>query len=234
MPRTAPTLLILLTACAAELAEPCAPVTFDASACDPDLTSFTLDSTNPYYPLVVGSEVVLEGEADGVAMRVERTVLDETRTVAGVEVHVLKHVTYHDGEVHEVANNFYVESVEGVVCYFGEDVEYYEGGALVDTHGTWRVGVDGAKPGVIMPADPQVGDTYYQELAPGSAEDMGQVTARGETVELQGVTWEDVLTIEDTNPIDDEEACSPERKLYAPGVGEIGDVELGAVSWTGG
>lgn len=207
----------------------CHPVTVDVSLCDPAQVEFTLESTNPWYPLVPGLKTVLEGEDEGVSLRVERTVLAESREIAGVAVHVLEHKTFHDGEIHEIAYNFYVESVDGTVCYFGEDVEFYEGGALANTDGTWRVGVDGAKPGVIMPADPIMGASYYQEYAPGTALDQGRIAAIDLRTELDGVAH-DTIQVIDTNPIDDEEACSPEEKRYARGIGEVRDVELNIVS----
>lgn len=213
-------------ACTSPETGPCVPITLDASACDPTMVDFTLDSTNPYYPLHPGLRVVLEGQEDGLHMRVEREVLQETQMIDGVEVHILEHKTFHEGELHELARNFYVETTQGTVCYFGEDVEFYEGGQLMDTHGTWRVGVDGAEPGIIMPAQPSVGQVYYQERAPGIAEDMGRITASGETLTVGTAEFEDVLTIMDANPIDDEERCEDERKRYAPGVGEITDVAL--------
>ena len=43
------------------------------------------------------------------------------------------------------------------------------------TEGSWEAGVDGALPGIVMPADPQVGDAYRQEYYPGEAEDMVEV-----------------------------------------------------------
>ena len=153
----------------------CFDTTVEAARCDPEVATFTLDSTNPYYPLVPGLRVVLEGEEDGEAIRVERTVLTETEVVAGVETHVLEHLEFVDGEILEVARNFYVEATDGTVCYFGEDVEFYEDGMLANMDGSWRAGVDGAKPGVIMPAVPAVGDAYFQEQAP-DALDMGRVS----------------------------------------------------------
>lgn len=215
-----------------DFAAPCHPVTLDASVCDHETGSFTLDSTNPWYPLDVGLTVILEGEEDGELARVERTVLAETRTVAGVETHVLEHKEYIDGEIYEIAYNFYVEATDGTVCYFGEDVEFYEGGELANTDGTWRVGEDGAKPGIIMPADPQVGAVYYQELAPGSAEDMGRISGKGESMTVGGQDFDDVLTIMDSNPIDDEDVCVEERKLYVAGIGEISDAHLELVAYT--
>ena len=39
------------------------------------------------------------------------------------------------------------------------------------SEGSWEAGVDGALPGIIMKADPQVGDAYRQEYHRGEAED---------------------------------------------------------------
>ena len=70
-------------------------------------------------------------------------------------MHVLEHRTYHEGVIHEIAYNFYVETTDGTVCYFGEDVEFYDAsGDFANTDGTWRAGESGSLPGVIMPASP--------------------------------------------------------------------------------
>ncbi len=210
----------------------CFDTTVDASLCDPDVATFTLESTNPYYPLTPGLRVVLEGEEDGEVERVERTVLEETAVIAGVETHVLEHKAFIDGEIHEVARNFYVEATDGTVCYFGEDVEFFEDGELVDMQGTWRVGVNGAKPGVIMPADPKVGDAYFQENAPGIANDMGRVSAVGVSRTIGGNSYEDLVVIQDSNPMED--CDSEEEKVYVAGIGEIVDDFLSIIDETDG
>ena len=52
----------------------------------------------------------------------------------------------------------------GNVWYFGEETATYSGGQVLSTEGSWEAGVDGAQPGIIMLADPQVGDAYRQEF----------------------------------------------------------------------
>lgn len=223
-------LLLLSAACGpTDLDEPCNPPTLEVAVCDPDVVTFTLDSTNPYYPLVVGSETILEGEEDGVALRVERRVLSDTQVVAGVETHILEHKAYEGGQIHEIAYNYYVEAEDGTVCYFGEDVEFYEGGELANTDGTWLVGQDGALPGIIMPASPAAGDVYYQEVSPGIAEDMGRIEATDATDTFAGQDFEDVLIIQDSNPLED---CEEEEKRYVAGIGEVVDVELRLISYS--
>ncbi len=45
----------------------------------------------------------------------------------------------------------------------GEETAEYENGKVVSREGSFEAGVDGAEPGVIMPADPQPGLEYRQE-----------------------------------------------------------------------
>lgn len=231
-----PLLASLVVACGADEAsgppDACFEHTVSQALCDPSSVQFTLDSTNPWYPLTPGLEVVLEGidSEDGVSIRVERTVTDEVRTVAGVETHVLIHREYRGGELYEVANNFYVETVDGTVCYFGEEVTFYEGGAVANHNGTWEAGVDGAVPGVIMPADPAVGQQYQQETAVAQeALDEGRVVEVGTTWEGAGETFTDVVVTSDVSPYDD---CEGEPKRYVPGIGEVQDVDALLVSYT--
>lgn len=216
----------------------CHPVNVDVALCDPSIATFSLTSTNPWYPLAVGSVVELagagEGDEAGIAVTVVRTVLDETNTIMGVETHVLRHETYFDGVIHEIALNYYVEATDGTVCYFGEDVEFYDDmGVFENTDGTWKAGEDGALPGVIMPAVPAVDDAYYQEYAPGIALDQGRITADDLTTEIGGQIY-DTIQIIDTNPIDDETPCEDEEKRYAWGIGEVKDTVLEVVAFTAG
>ncbi len=56
----------------------------------PSSGGFTTSSTNSYFPLVVGSELILEGKEDGATIRVEIRVLDEIELVAGVDTRVVE------------------------------------------------------------------------------------------------------------------------------------------------
>lgn len=213
----------------------CYPATLDSALCDPDVATFSLTSTNPYYPLIVGSEVILEGMEDGELITIERRVLDETEVVAGVTTHVLEAIELVDGEIYEIARNFYVEASDGTVCYFGEDVEFYEGGRVINNDGSWRAGVDGGKPGIIMPADPAPGDAYYQEVAPPDiALDQGRVDTIGTTETFGADSYDDVVTIQDSNPLEAGSCDEPEPKLYVPGIGEAADDVKRMVSFTPG
>jgi hypothetical protein len=54
--------------------------------------------------------------------------------------------------------DWYAQDKDGNVWYFGEDTKEFEGGQVVSTEGSWEAGKDGALPGIVMEADPRVGD----------------------------------------------------------------------------
>ena len=161
-------------ALATPVAAPATPVAIDPA-------DFVTAIDNPYFPLTPGTTMIFEGSADDMPIRVETTVTHETKTIMGVECVVVRDLGYEDGELTEDTIDWYAQDKEGNVWYFGEYSESIENGEVVDTHGSWEAGVDGAMPGVIMWADPKVGEPYSQEVAPGVAEDMAQVVRTGET-----------------------------------------------------
>ncbi|MCZ7583126.1 MAG: hypothetical protein M5R36_07200 [Deltaproteobacteria bacterium] len=201
----------------------CPEATEDLSVCDPANGPFTLEIDNPFYPLPVGLHLVLEGEEDGEELLVEIDVLDETEEVAGVTTRVVTETEYEGGELVEVSWNWFAQAPDGTVCYFGEEVDDYEDGELVGHSGEWRAGEDGAQPGIIMTADPSVGEAYFQEFYEGEAEDMSEHVALGETVSTPAGDFDDTLSVLDYNPL---EGCEPEPKAYARGIGLIQDETL--------
>ena len=129
-----------------------------------DPSEFTSEITNPYWPMAVGSQwVYRESDPEG-ELRVVVTVTDQTKQIAnGVEARVVHDVVSRGGEPLEVTDDWYAQDAEGNVWYLGEDTAEYENGKVVSREGSFEAGVDGAEPGVIMPADPQPGLEYRQE-----------------------------------------------------------------------
>jgi hypothetical protein len=189
-------------------------------ACDPDATTFTVDIDNPFLPLPIGQQVVLEGEEGGTHLLVRITSLNETETVAGVETRVVEEYEAKSGDVVEISRNFFAQAQDGTVCYFGEAVDMYDGAGDVTSHsGSWRAGVDGNRAGIFMPSSLEVGQAFQQELAPGIAEDQAKVIALGEPTKVPAGTFDDTATLRDGNPLDG----SSGEKVYARGVGLIVD-----------
>jgi hypothetical protein len=128
-----------------------------------------------------------------------------------------------DGELIEDTDDWYAQDKDGNVWYFGEDVKNYENGVLVDRSGSWEAGVDGAKAGVVMWAQPEVGSIYYQEYYQGQAEDIGEVVSDNETVDVPYGTMSGCLQTEDTTPLEPDVL---EYKYYCPGVGQALTIDV--------
>lgn len=189
----------------------------DVSLCDPASVTFTVNVDDPFLPLPVGQQIVLEGVEGGGDLLVRMTALDETETVADVETRVIEE--YEDGQVVEISRNFFAQTDSGTVCYFGEDVDIYDASGNVASHaGAWRDGQTNL-PGVFMPASPRVGDAFRQEVAPGVAEDQAKVIALNEPTEVPVGTFAETVTLVEANPLDG----GSDTKVYARGIGLIVD-----------
>ncbi len=152
------------------------------------------------------------------------TVSDATKLIDGVETRVVVERETIDGELFEVARNFFAICKQtNSVVYFGEDVDFYENGEIVNHDGSWRAGVDGARPGVLMPGTRLLGGRYFQEIAPEVALDQAEIVSLNETLQTPLALFENVLKTRETTPL---EPDLVEFKFYAPGVGLIKDGPL--------
>jgi len=185
-----------------------------------DPAEFTTEIDNPYWPMTPGARwVYSETDSEGAQQRVVVTVTERTKRIAnGVEARVVRDVVTEDGAFVEVTDDWYAQDSAGNVWYMGEDTTEYENGKPVSTAGSFEAGVDGAQPGIIMPADPQEGLTYRQEYYAGEAEDVGEIVALDEQAEVPYGHFESALMTKDTNPL---EPKVLEFKFYARDVGPV-------------
>jgi hypothetical protein len=195
--------------------------------------SNSAEITNPLFPVSRQASVLFLGEVGGLPFRTEVTLLPETRIVAWegqeVEVAVSQYTAYLDGKITEVAIDLYAQADDGSVWYFGEDVFDFRDGAIVVTEGTWRAGRDGPA-AMIMPADPQVGNVYRPENAPGFVFEEVTTAQVGQTVDGPLGPVEGAITADELHA-----DGSHEEKIFAPGYGEFltgdaGDVEAMAMA----
>ena len=198
--------------------------TFDLENCD-----FSSVGANDYFSLQPGYVLVLEGEEDGEPVQLTITVLNETKIVDGTETRVVEERQIEDGELVEVSLNYFVQCTQnGDIFYFGEITDIYEDGKVVGHEGSWESGVDGAKGGLFAPAKPEVGMKFYQEIAPGVAEDRAEIVSLTEVVDTPAGTFQNVLKSEETTPL---EPGVVEYKYYSSEVGLIQDETLKLVKY---
>jgi len=188
-----------------------------------DPASFTTAVDNPYFPLEPGAQWVYEGRTEDGPERTVVEVTNQTREVMGVTCLVVRDTVTLEGEIIEDTYDWFAQDADGAIWYFGEESSEYENGEVVSTEGSWKSGVDGAQPGIIMPAEPAVGDAYRQEYYPGEAEDQAEVLSLSETVSVPVGSYDDVLMTEEINPLEPDVV---ERKYYAKGVGPILAVQV--------
>jgi hypothetical protein len=189
--------------------------------------------TNPLFPVSQQASVLMLGHVEGEPFRTEVTRLPETRIIEWkgqqVEVAVSQYTAFLDGRITEVAYDLYAQDDDGSVWYFGEDVYDFRDGTIIVTEGTWLAGKDGPA-AMIMPADPQVGDVYRTENAPGFVFEEVTVSSVSETLDgplgpIDGGMLASELHMDGAT----------EDKVFAPGYGEFytsggGDVEALAMA----
>ena len=184
---------------------------------DVSVATFVTGIDNPYSPMPVGATWTFEAEGEDGSERIEVSVLAETRVINGVVATVVRDTAYLDERVAEDTRDWFAQDSVGNVWYLGEDTCEYEEEACVDTGGSWEWGVDGALPGIVMPASPTVdGQPYYQEYKVGEAEDVGEVVALGESVTVPAGTFDDCVKTHETSTL---ELDATEYKYFCRGVG---------------
>jgi hypothetical protein len=217
----------------------CGAIGEDRYAPDFDAVLFESDLShprrpNPYFPLGIGNEWVLEGGGETVRIRV----LDKTKLVAGVPCLVVNDRVEVDGFVVEDTDDWLALRLDGTLEYCGESVRdfaFTEGDVplepeLIDIAGSFKAGRDGSKSGTFLPGAPVAGSVYRQEWSPGNAEDAALIRSRnyrpGRSAELDAFVPRalvdalcgagDCLVVDEFSPVD---PSALGRKFYAKGLG---------------
>ncbi|HEY8140853.1 MAG TPA: hypothetical protein VIE86_07195 [Nitrososphaera sp.] len=186
---------------------------------------FSTTGSNRFFILEPGYKSVLTGENDeGAKVELIITVLDKTKLVDGVMTRVVEERESEDGELVEVSRNYFAFCKQtSSVFYFGEAVDFYENGQIVDHHGSWLAGKNGAKAGLFMPGIVLLNSKYMEETAPGVAMDRGRVVSMDEEIRTPAGKFNNVLKIWETTPL---EPGTNEFKFWAADVGLIQDGDL--------
>ena len=236
------TLLAWASLLAASSPAPGAATTeLDLALCAPGQNTFSLAIDNSFFPLPVGRRWTLVGREQGQNIGLQVTVLGQTETFyrgsSRLTTRVVEETEWADDgngsidpgeDLIERSLNYFAQTQDGTVCYFGEAVDIYENGVVVSHEGSWRADAPGNAPGIFMPSDPAAGLTFQQEVAPGIAQDQATIVATDVTVKVPAGTFAGAIKVRDFNPLDG----SKGTKYYAPGVGLIVDGPLSLVRVT--
>jgi hypothetical protein len=184
-----------------------------------DPADFTTTIDNPYLPLAPGSRwVYRETGPNGEVTDIVVTVDERTRTlVNGVEALVVHDEERNpDGSPIEIAEDWYAQDADGNVWFLGNIKAEYEDGERETSR--FEAGVDGAQGAIVMPADPQLGETYRQTYVEGEDEDQFEVLSLDEHAEPVFGPFDGVMMIRKTSQTEPELV---DFQFIAPGVGQV-------------
>jgi hypothetical protein len=185
----------------------------------PKATSFTARVDNPWFPLKPGTTYIYRGVKDGKPSRDVVEVTSETKTIRGAPCVVVADRLYLAGRLAERTTDWYTQDEHGNVWYYGEDTaELDPEGRVTSTEGSWQAGRDGAKPGIFMPAHPEVGDAYRQEFYKGHAEDHFQILSLRTSIKVPYVSSTRAMLTKETTPL---EPGVVDHKYYVRGIGTV-------------
>ena len=186
--------------------------------------SSSIDITNEYYPAIPGKKYIYEGQTDEGLERVEELRLDDTKTIMGIACIIVNFKGYLNGRLMEETWDWYAQDNDGNLWYFGEAVDNYNSnGTLLDHDGSWEAGIDGAQPGMIMPANPQTGMKYREEYYFNHAEDEAEIIGTGLSETISLGTYNNCIKTKNWTAL---EPDALENKIYAPGVGLIKEIDI--------
>jgi hypothetical protein len=188
-----------------------------------DPANFGTVIDNPYFPLPVGRTLVYSGIKDGQTQTDTVTVTEQNKFILGIPATVVHDVATHDQTVLEETFDYYAQDTQGTVWYLGEDTTAFGPNGKTDTSGSFQAGVDGAQPGIIMQASPQIPDAYRQECYAGQAEDTAWVVATSGSVRVPYGSVRNVLTTLEATQL---EPGAYDQKVYGPGIGIVSEQSL--------
>ena len=174
---------------------------------------------NPWFPLVPGTTYIYRGMKDGEPSREVLRVTNRTKLIQGVRCTTLDDRLYLSGRLEERTSDWYAQDEKGNVWYFGEDTaELDKQGRVTSREGSWQAGVDGARAGIYMPAEPKVGQSFRQEFYAGHAEDHFRVVDLAAPVDVPYTSSKEALLTEEWTPL---EPGVIDHKFYVRGVGTV-------------
>ena len=167
-----------------------------------DPQNFTSTIDNPYMSFIPGRKMIFEGNTEDGVEKIEIYTTHKTKNVMGVETRIVWDRVWLNNELREDTEDWLAQDTKGNVWYFGEISKTVLDGKIIHTEGSWEAGIDGAQPGIIMPGNPEVGNSYISEYLPGEAEDMIDILGVHESITTSYGTFYDCIKTRDWTALD--------------------------------
>ena len=179
------------------------------------------DISNEYLPLANLKQDILEGMEGGKKFRVERTAKPDLHKAfrigdKTIETLVFEDRAYEDGQLVEVAMDYFAQADNGAVYYFGEDVDEYENGKMIGHDGAWLFGKDTPTPGILFPAQLKLNDKWRSEDVSNDISEIDELVSITEIVVTPSGTYKNCAKVKEYLA-----DGTIEYKYYAKGVGVV-------------
>jgi hypothetical protein len=202
---------------------------------------FVDEGETPYYILMPGFQLVLEGPEDGEHITLVISVTEQTKKILVPEIgwvstRVIEEKEWADGIPKETSRTlFAIDKKTNNVYDFGDETDIYndEGTEVVSHEGGWLAGQPDAnglaKAGIFMPGTFLLGAKYYQQLAEGNSMERAENVEMGLTIKTPAGTFENCIKVRETNWSEPQGAET--FKSHAPGIGLLGEDTLQLVAF---
>lgn len=188
-----------------------------------DNCTFSSTGKNEYFILEPGYQLTLRGIKNRDTTKLVITVLNETRKINNTETRIVEENESVNNRTVEISRNYYAICKQtNTVFYFGEDVDVYKNGKIINHEGAW-IAEGKNKAGIQMPGVFLLGSRYYQEIAPGIAMDRAEIVGLNEKLTTPSGVYTNCLKTKETNAL---KTGEKEYKIYANDIGLIKDGDL--------
>ncbi len=194
---------------------------------------------NPYFPLIPGSQwkyktTYTNDSGEKITERDTVTVTSDTKLIEWVTCLTVDDIVRASDGTIEDTQDWYAQDTQGNVWYCGEIAQQKEKNEgdqpptpeLVGIEGSWKTGIEQAKPGIQMLGSPKVGKTYRQELKWVDAEDVASVLSVNANESVSSGAFSCNSRCLETRDFSGVEPGADEHKYYLPGVGLMLEVDL--------
>jgi hypothetical protein len=217
-----------LTACGAS-PKPLGPSGIDGLTIptpSPDPADFRDGADNPWFPLTPGTVWTYRRDADTADVGLVARVLPDHREIAGVATTGVQWQVSRHGRQVTILVRWYADDEAGNVWWFGQDVRR---GPVVDdlAKRSWTAGESGAEAGLVISADPRVGDGYANAEAPHVVARRSTVVSLTATVSTPTETYRDTVLTHDLSSLRPTQTTS---SYFARGIGLVAQQTNGATT----
>lgn len=219
----------LLSGCGAS-PEPVGPAGIDGLTIptpSPDPQDFTGHAENVWFPLDPGTRWTYRQYLPTGLRTVVATVLPGQRRIAGIATTAVRWQYREHGTDRTAMIRWYAVDSAGNVWWLGQHVDTRQPRLDLLAPRSWQAGVHGAEAGLVLTADPRLGDGYLNAAEPDVVARRSTVDSVGSTVVTAEHEFRHTVVTRDLSTL---EPLHVVQTYYARGLGMVAQEDTRVVS----